>query len=71
MLGRPVNRRGGSVQDEAQGSAGSLEGSGARRDVFEEMRRPVGVRGPGDFQGKVFKRSQDPRSEAQGRSQDW
>ena len=41
---------------------------------FEEMLRPVwgpiGMRGPGDLEGKVFRRSQGPRSEAQGRSQD-
>lgn len=42
---------------------------------FRGMPRPVwdlvGVRCLGNFRGKVLRRSQDPRSEAQGRSQDW
>lgn len=64
---------GGSVQ--AQGSGESLEDSCTAPEIglqrtgsFEEMLKPmwgpVGGRGPGNFQGKVFTRSQDLRSEA-------
>lgn len=57
-----VNRRGESIQDKAQRSAWSLEDSGATSEMG-----PGGYEGPEDFQGKVFRRAQDPRSEAQGR----
>lgn len=46
-----------------------------RRGRLRGMLRPmwdlVGVRSLRNFRGKVLWRSQAPRSEAQGRSQDW
>lgn len=46
---------------------GTPRGRGMLRPVWDLL----GVRCLGNSRGKVFRRSQDPRSEAHRRSQDW
>lgn len=71
-----MNTQGRECPGQGPGLWGSLEGGGGgypatgprERERFRGMPRPVwelvGMRCLGNFQGKVFRRSQDPRSEA-------
>lgn len=77
-----MDTQGRECPGQAQASRGNLGDGGAAPAMapreegrLRGMRKPawglVGVRYLENFQEKVFRRSQDPRSEAQGRSLDW